>query len=147
MQVPIPTVIVGDATYPGDYIRGLRAAAPQSVVFTGYQYGAAYQQLTAHAAVFILAAEVGGTHPVLVEQMAAGNCILARDTGSNREVLGEAGVIWRTPGELAECLRVVIADTPRRQAMGQAAGARQRQHYDWQAVTESYARVCAEVVG
>jgi glycosyltransferase involved in cell wall biosynthesis len=141
----VPAVVVGDAVYPGAYVRQLRAGAPAGAVFTGFQFGAAYQQLSAHTAVFVLAATVGGTHPVLLEQMAAGNCILARDTPSNREVLGDAGLWWRTPGELAELLRRVRDDPSQRGRLGAAARVRQRDGYDWERVTDQYLELCRQV--
>jgi glycosyltransferase involved in cell wall biosynthesis len=141
--VPATPVVVGDAPYARDYIARLRAGAPPGTVFTGYQFGPAYQQLTAHAGVFVLAATVGGTHPVLVEQMAAGRCVLARDTESNREVLGDAGLLWTTPGELAGQLRQVCAEPALRRRLGQAAGARAAACYGWAQVTERYLALCA----
>ena len=87
---------------------------------------------------FVLAATVGGTHPVLVEQMAAGNAILARETDSNREVLGEAGLYWETPAGLASLLTDVWGDTGRLQELGEAARRRVRERYDWEAVTTRY---------
>jgi glycosyltransferase involved in cell wall biosynthesis len=114
-------------------------------VFTGFQFDTVYQQLSANARVFVLAATVGGTHPVLLEQMAAGNCILARDTASNREVLGDTGLWWSTPAELAELLRRTSDDEPQRRRLGAAARARQAEHYDWDRVTEQYLDLCRGV--
>jgi len=140
--VDIPAVVVGDAAYADDYKASLRSAAPPNAVFTGYQFGSAYQQLTSHAGVFVLAATVGGTHPVLVEQMAAGNAILARETDSNREVLGDAGSYWETPRELADLLRATWTDPARRRAMGEAARARADERYNWDEVTSRYVDLC-----
>jgi glycosyltransferase involved in cell wall biosynthesis len=136
-------VVVGDATYAEGYKASLRAQAPATTVFTGFQFGSAYQQLTSHAGIYVLAASVGGTHPVLVEQMAAGNAILARETESNREVLGEAGLYWRTADELAGLLREAWPDAPRRRALGDAARARAAERYDWERVTDRYLELCA----
>jgi glycosyltransferase involved in cell wall biosynthesis len=133
-----PAVVVGGTTYPDAYLERLRRDAPTGTVFTGFQFGAAYQQLTAHAGIFVLAAEVGGTHPVLLEQMAAGNAILARDTPANREVLGEGGVTWRDADGLARELAALHSEPARRRALGVAAAARQRRLYDWEAVTDRY---------
>ena len=141
----LPAVVVGDAPYARAYITALHAGAASTVVFTGYQFGIPYQQLTSHAGVFVLAATVGGTHPVLLEQMAAGNCILARLTDSNVEVLGESGLFWRTPGELADLLRAVWADPERRRALGNAARERATRLYDWNNVTEQYLKLCRQI--
>ena len=138
----IPAVVVGDATYAEEYKASLRVIAPQGSVLTGYQFGAAYQQLSSHAGIFVLAATVGGTHPVLVEQMAASNAILARETDSNREVLGDAGLYWSTPEELAGLLRTTWADEKMRRQLGEAARARAAELYDWEQVTTRYVELC-----
>ena len=142
--VESPAVVVGDSTYQERYKTELRTAAPHNAVFTGFQFGAAYQQLSSHAGLFVLAASVGGTHPVLVEQMAAGNAILARDTDSNREVLGDGGLFWQTPEELAVMLRRVWPDPALRRSLGEGARARAQERYSWEKVTSSYVELCAE---
>ncbi len=140
--VDVPAVVVGDASYSGDFIASLRTAAPANAIFTGYQFGSAYQQLTSHAGVFVLAATVGGTHPVLVEQMAAGNVIVARQTESNREVLGDAGLYWSGPADLADLLRKLWPDHELRLTLGDRARRRARERYNWDEVTTSYLALC-----
>ena len=144
-RIEAPAVVVGDATYAEDYKAQLRAEAPRNAVFTGYQFGAAYQQLSSHAGVFVLAATVGGTHPVLIEQMAAGNAILARETQSNREVLGDAGMYWRTQEDLASLLRDVWGNAETIAKLGQCARLRAEERYSWEAVTSRYLELCGQV--
>jgi glycosyltransferase involved in cell wall biosynthesis len=137
-----PAVVVGDADYAGAYKAELHAKAPANGVFTGYQFGTAYQQLSAHAGLYVLAASIGGTHPVLVEQMAAGNAILARETASNCEVLGDAGLYWKTSRELAQLLKSTWPDEKRRRELGEAARTRARALYSWDEVTSRYLALC-----
>ena len=141
-----PAVVVGDAPYADAYKAELRARAPRGAVFTGYQFGPAYQQLSTHAWAFVLAATVGGTHPVLLEQMAAGNCILARATESNREVLGDAGLYWSEPADLAEHLRELTCQPELRTRLGAAARQRARERYDWDQVTDRYLELAARTL-
>ena len=141
-KVDAPAVVVGDSSYADEYKSALRATAPPSAIFTGYQFGAAYQQLSSHAGLFVLAATVGGTHPVLVEQMAAGNAIAARETESNREVLGDAGMYWETPEQLAKLLTEIWPDPAKRSELGAAARARARERYNWEDVTSRYLELC-----
>ena len=145
-KVQAPALVVGDSTYADDYKSSLRSAAPSNAVFTGYQFGNAYQQLSSHAGVFVLAATVGGTHPVLVEQMAAGNAILARETESNREVLGEAGLYWETAEQLAPLLAGIWGDEARLRELGEAARRRARERYSWEEVTSRYIDLCTATV-
>src|SRR5207247_1707997 len=93
-------VIADSKAVAAYYQRQLRTIAPDSVIFTGYQFGAAYHELSAHAYAFLFGAQVGGTHPVLVEQLAHGNCVLARWTDSNAEVAADAAVFFHDLPEL-----------------------------------------------
>ena len=89
-------VIVGDAPYASsykDYLRKL-SSDDKTITFTGYLFGDGYRQLSTHAYLFILPSEVGGTHPVLTQQMFIGNCIVAAKTDSNTEVLNNCGFLF-----------------------------------------------------
>ena len=87
-------MVVGDAPYAADYIRGLRATTDPRVVFTGYVFGEGYRELLSNAYCFALTSEVGGTHPALLEAMAAGRAVVVNDTPENLETLGEAGLSY-----------------------------------------------------
>jgi len=79
---------------------------------------------------------------VLVEQMAAGNAILARETASNREVLDDAGLFWSNPEELGQLLRDVWPDADRRKRLGDCAHQRAHEKYSWDEVTARYLELC-----
>jgi glycosyltransferase involved in cell wall biosynthesis len=137
----LPFVIVGDAPYSEDYKRQLREIAPPGVVFTGYQFGAAYHELSAHAFAFLFGAEVGGTHPVLVEQLAHGNCVLARWTESNAEVMGDAGVLVKDlEADLPGAITSLVSDPSSAERLRERA-ARRAQVYSWDRVTDEYERL------
>src|SRR6202041_1241831 len=70
-----------------------RSADPR-VVFPGYVFGRRYWQLQRHAYLFCAPTEVGGTHPVILEAMAAGNCVLVNDHPPNAETVGDAGAYF-----------------------------------------------------
>lgn len=141
----MPFVIVGDATYSEDYKRQLREIAPPGVIFTGYQFGDAYHELSRHAYAFLFAAEVGGTHPVLVEQLAHGNCIVARSTDSNSEVFQEAALKFDDNRELADRMNLILHDGALVERL--RASARQRaQSYSWDRVTDQYEEVLKGLV-
>ncbi len=140
----IPFVIVGDAPYSEDYKRRLREMAPDSVIFTGYQFGAAYQELSAHAYAFLFGAQVGGTHPVLVEQLAYANCVLARWTASNAEVAGDAAIYFHDLPELQQSLATIIQQPALVEARREQARVRARA-YSWDEVTDSYEALLVKV--
>jgi glycosyltransferase involved in cell wall biosynthesis len=140
----MPFVVVGDASYGDAYKRELKAMAPPGVIFTGYQFGDAYHELSHGAHAFLFAGEVGGTHPVLVEQLAHGNCILARWTDSNAEVIGEAGLYFNSEAELAEKLKLLIADRATVERL-RAAAIQRAKAYSWDRVTDQYEELLQRV--
>jgi len=140
----MPLVIVGDAPYSDAYKRRLKAMAPPGVVFTGYQFGSAYHELSHNAYAFLFAGEVGGTHPVLVEQLAHGNCVLTLWTDSNAEVIDSAGVYFYNAAELAEMLRLIVRD--RALVEGLRLRARERSLvYSWDRVADQYEELLARL--
>src|SRR5213594_2699766 len=85
-------LIVGDAPYARKYIERLKSTSDRRIHFPDAIYGAGYRELQSHAHAYIQATEVGGTHPALIEAMAAGNCVIVNDTPENREVVGDCGL-------------------------------------------------------
>jgi len=135
-------VIVGDAPYADAYKRQLRAlaAADERIVFTGFQFGEAYAELQSHAACYVQATEVGGTHPALVEAMGTGRCVIANATPENLEVIGDAGLSYEVNDveALRARLRAVLTDAALRAEYGSRAAARVARCYTWESVTNRY---------
>lgn len=146
-----PLVIVGDAPYATDYRQRLEqsAAATPGVMLTGYIFGDSYVELQSNALAYVQATEVGGTHPVLVEAMGRGACILANDVPEHREVLSDAGLYYprNDPAALAQAFLRVAADPALRAQLGQAAARRAREAYSWEQVTDAYERLFQRLVG
>ena len=87
-------VIVGDAPYADEYKNKVRAMAESvpGIVLTGYMFNEDYQQISTNCSYFVLPSGIDGTRPVLLDQMAFGNCVLVRDTPANLEVIDDAGL-------------------------------------------------------
>jgi glycosyltransferase involved in cell wall biosynthesis len=141
--------VVGHAPYADDYRKALRATRDERVCFTGYVFGDGCRELTRNAAIFVAPTEVGSTHPVIVEAMAAGNCVVVNDYLPNVETIGDAGVSY--PGrEGAAGLRRVLAelldDPSRVERYRELAAARARAEYSWDAVTDAYEKLAKDVV-
>jgi glycosyltransferase involved in cell wall biosynthesis len=144
----IPLVIVGDAPYAKEYIARVKAAADSRVIFTGFQFGEAYQELRSNALVAVQATEVGGTHPALVEAMAYGNCVIANRVPEHEEVLADAGLYYEKNDflQLTELFTKVLSDPDLIEKFGQLAQARAKEHYDWEAVTDKYEQLFKELL-
>ena len=140
-------VVVGGAPYASDYIDRVRRAADPRVVFPGYVFGAGYWQLQKNAYLFCAPTEVGGTHPVILEALAAGNCVLVNDYRPNAETVGDAGVYFSGDEGVPDLARQLerLLDEPdsvedyRRRALDRAA------MYSWDAVATAYEQLLLEV--
>ena len=132
--------IVGGAPYADEYIRRVRRAADPRVVFPGYVFGRGYWQLQHHAYLFCAPTEVGGTHPVILEAMAAGNCVLVNDHRPNVETVGDAGVYFSGSvgvDDLARRLEWLLGDPAAVEKYRDRALQRAKD-YSWEAVTDRY---------
>lgn len=136
----LPLVMVGGAPYADRFIDSFTRDADPRVLFPGPIYGTGYRELLSHALAYVQATEVGGTHPALVEAMGYGNCLVVHDTPENREVAGDVARYFDVDrGEtLAAELEAARADPGAAAERGRAAGARARERYDWERVTDAY---------
>jgi glycosyltransferase involved in cell wall biosynthesis len=142
-------VIVGDAPYAAPYIRALKSAADPRVGFTGYLFGDPYRELLSNAYCFVETSEVGGTHPAVLEAMAARTGVIVNDTPENLEAVGDAGFSY--PGGMgAAGLRAVLErllkDPALVSAQAERGHERARTTYSWDAVTDSYERLFRDLV-
>lgn len=137
-----PLLIVGDAPYASQYKAELREAAARDarVRLPGAIYGSGYTDLQRGAMAYVQATSVGGTHPALIEAMAAGNLVLAYETSENVEVTGGTALMFRDAKELAGHLGRIIDDpaSPEFQSLREAAVERVTTEYSWEAVTRQY---------
>lgn len=145
----IPLLVVGDAPYADAYKASLRdlAAADPRVRLTGALYGEAYADLQRGALAYVQATSVGGTHPALIEAMAAGNLVLAYDTPEHREVAGPTALWFTDADELTALLgRVLQAPhAPELDALRAAARVRVAERYSWLAVADAYEALFADL--
>jgi starch synthase len=86
-----------------------------------------------------------------LEAAAAGRAVVAADVGAMREVVapGRTGLLVSPddPAALAQALEVLIADRPRREAMGRAARQRFEAEFSLQRMAGDYAGVYVSALG
>ena len=149
LATDLKCVIVGDAPYAADYIRGLHASTDPRVVFTGYVFGDGYRELLSNAYAFALTSEVGGTHPALLEAMAAARAVVVNDTPENLETVGLAGLSYDGAvgaPSLSAALERLLKDPDLVADLGQRGLERVRTHYSWDGVTDAYERMFRALV-
>jgi glycosyltransferase involved in cell wall biosynthesis len=141
-------VVVGGAPYAGEYIKQVHRAGDPRVIFPGYVFGSAYWELQRNAYAFCAPTEVGGTHPVILEALAAGNCVIVNDHAPNVETVGDAGLTFSgsegVPALTRQLARILADPALVEDYRGRARERAKR--YSWDAVTDEYEalleRVC-----
>lgn len=139
----IKLVVVGDAPYASSYKNSLYDLSKddKSIIFTGFLFDKGYRQLSTHALLYVLPSEVGGTHPVLTQQMYIGNCIVAANTSSNKEVLDECGFFFHLDEpiiSLQNILEYILANPNIIPEYGIKAKNRALKIYSWEQITKQY---------
>ena len=135
-----PLVMVGQGLYARELVAELHRHRSSRVLFPGALYGADYRTLQRNAMVYVQATEVGGTHPALIEAMAAGGAVLVHDTPENREVGGDAVGCFRLRPEetLSGMLAEWVANPLIRKEFSARARTRAAERYSWEHVTDAY---------
>ena len=102
------------------YVAELGLAA--AVTFTGHASDASVAESYGSADVLVVTSEHEGFCVPVVEAMSAGLPVVAFDQGAVPEVLGDAGVLVsdKDPYALAKSIGDLLADVPRRAALGEA---------------------------
>lgn len=90
-----------------------------------------------NSAVYFHGHSVGGTNPALVQAMALGANVVARDTPYNREVLEDAGRYCRPEASHIVATLAEALTAPRDSV---AVAERARRHYSWEGVCRAYAK-------
>lgn len=138
VRTELPLAILGDAPYASEYIASLKRTTDPRVRFLGAIYGHGYHVLRSHAAAYVQATEVGGTHPALVEAMGAGNAIVANDVPEHREALADTGLFYRGAAGLSAALQTLLDDPALADSLRSRARSRARAEYSWERVADAY---------
>lgn len=140
-------VVVGGAPYASDYIERVRRAADPRVIFPGYIFGRGYWELQRNAYVFCAPTEVGGTHPVILEALAAGSCVLANDHRPNAETIGDAGVFFSGAEGVPDLARRLEAllDEPETVAAYRERALERAKLYSWDSVATAYEQLLLDM--
>ncbi len=92
---------------------------------------------------------MGGTHPVILESLAAGNCVLVNDYRPNAETVGDAGVYFSGEEGVPDLARKLerLLDEPETVQDFRAKALRRAERYSWDAVASAYEQLLLEVSG
>ncbi|GFM20835.1 MULTISPECIES: glycosyltransferase [Mycobacteriaceae] len=145
-----PVVIVGSSGYGGEFDDTARNLhnVHENVTWLGHiSDDALLLSLWQHAGVYFHGHTVGGTNPALVQAMAAGAPILARDTVYNREVLDEGGeFVGGESAQIAQKVTEMMQDPVLLEDMASRNQGRAAEHYSWSKVCRDYETALSRIV-
>ena len=135
-------VIVGSSGYEGELdVRAAELSAENPRVhWLGHlSDDRRLHSLWQHAGVYFHGHSVGGTNPALVQAMACGAPVLARDTVYNREVLGAGGEFCQPDEQsIAEAALRLLSDALRLEELSSENVRRAASDYSWEMVNGRY---------
>lgn len=135
-------VIVGSSGYGGVLEKQVRELADQRSRVRWLGHVADDQRLLAlwkNCGAYFHGHSVGGTNPALVQAMANGAPVVARDTVYNREVLGDEALFCEPDSFAIEAaIRRVMGSPAERKRLGDISLGRVQQGYTWDAVCLAY---------
>jgi glycosyltransferase involved in cell wall biosynthesis len=136
---PLSLVILGSIESPNTYVRKLLAHSSARIRFIGTVYDREkLEALRFYARAYMHGHSVGGTNPSLLEAMACANLVVAHDNPFNREVLGESGLYFASPAELAAIISEVDGDRVNASVRRQKAADIVATRYRWDQVADAY---------
>lgn len=140
-------VIIGDSVYEDRYKKYLLdlAKEDQRIIFTGFLYGKNYEEVCSNSALYIETKEVGGTHPSLLEAVAFGNPIIAKNIGFHKEVLEEYALYYTRSDELAKKIKNFLNHKTILIKKSILLREKVRQRYSWKVVIKQYEELFGRV--
>lgn len=135
-------IFVGSTGYGGELDDQVRDLAESEANVAWFGHVADDKRLFAlwqHAGAYFHGHSVGGTNPALVQAMAAGAPVVARDTVYNREVLGDEGTFTAPePAQIAASVRGMLTSEDRQSAASDLSRSRAEAEYTWAMVCDRY---------
>ncbi len=123
-------------------------ATGRTSTLPGYVFGDGYRELVHRCGIMCVPTEVSGTHPVIVEAMAAGACLLVSDHAPNVEVVGDSAQTFPLIGgavALKAPLGQLVDDPGLRIRLREAAAVRAAELFSWDRCAVRYLELCAQV--
>jgi glycosyltransferase involved in cell wall biosynthesis len=137
-----PIVIVGSTGYGGELDDKARELAKTRASVTWLGHVSDDKKLLSlwqHSGAYFHGHSVGGTNPALVQAMACGAPIVARDTVYNREVLEEAAIFVRADSlDIEGGITTMMTSPDSQDVYSKRSAARRGAGYSWEAVCEKY---------
>jgi glycosyltransferase involved in cell wall biosynthesis len=141
--------LVGGLSFSQDYVSLLKRYESDRIRLLDYVFGEALEELWSNAYCVVQPSTMEGLSIALLEALSYGRCVLVSDIPENMEVAEECALSFQSKNvdDLQQKLAHLIAHPEEVAAYGSRARAHIQQHYSWDNVAESTARLYEELTG
>ena len=144
-------VIAGPTWHSVEYVQQLKDAAGDdpSILFLGEVEEAVLEELYGNCYTYVLPSEVEGMSLSLLDALAFGACAICSDIPANVEVLGDAGLSFRSldANDLRDKLALLMADPDHAERLRGAALARATSDFGWDEVVKKWDQLYCDTLG
>lgn len=149
IETNMKLVFAGGSSHSDGYVSQLRRQESERIVFLDWLSGDALEEVLTNAAVFVLPSDIEGMSLSLLDAMGASVCVLASDIPENREVIGDAGFMFKSGDvhDLRRMLSLLVSNPNMRSAAAAKARVRVRKNYLWHAVAGQVEQMYLQLVG
>lgn len=123
LDTKLKLVIAGESHHSDEYVDELKRKANPNVIWLGYQYGEALQELYTNCYCYVQPSTIEGLSVTLLEAVVYGNCIITSDIPPNLEVVQDNALVFQTKNidDLQRALEQAIGDPDLARSLGQSA--------------------------
>jgi len=141
--------LVGGLSFSQDYVSLLKRYESDRIRLLDYVFGEALEELWSNAYCVVQPSTMEGLSIALLEALSYGRCVLVSDIPENMEVAEECALSFRSKDveDLRSKLDHLIHHPEEVERYGARARAHIAQHYSWDNVAESTARLYEDVTG
>ena len=133
-------VIAGDGVLGDRYAEEIKKNASNQILFLGFVQGRLLSELLSNSYLYVLPSEIEGLSTGLLEAMSYGSCVLVSDIEENVEVVGDAGLTFKSAScdDLSAKLYLLLEDKDQVGWYRNQAKRVVNEKYDWDQVTDQY---------
>jgi glycosyltransferase involved in cell wall biosynthesis len=149
IKTDMKLALVGGLSFSQDYVNVLKRYESDRVRLLDYVFGEALEELWSNAYCVVQPSTMEGLSIALLEALSYGRCVLVSDIPENMEVAEECALSFKSKdvADLRDKLSHLIAHPEEVARYGAQARTHIAQHYSWDNVAESHARLYEEVTG
>jgi glycosyltransferase involved in cell wall biosynthesis len=140
-------VLVGGSLFGEEWVKKLKSTKDPRILFPGYLYGKAVDELLQHCYLYVQPSDVEGLSPVILRAMGAGRCVVSSDIPENRFLVEGHGHLFEkgSSDSLKTALNRLLHDPEEVAQKGREAQEFAKAKFSWDTVAEQHLALFMQV--